>query len=207
MTIERILAQHQVVPVVTIVRPQDAIPLASALVDGGIHILEVTLRSEGALDAIRTIAGALPEVTVGAGTVKSARDLDAAMAAGAQFAVAPGMTASLIEAAAACGLPFLPAASTASEVMTLLDAGFNFIKFFPAAAMGGTTTLAALAGPLPEARFCPSGGLTSSNFPEYLSLRNVVSVSGSWLAPSTAVKEKRWREITENTRTTLGKLE
>lgn len=206
LSIEPLLAQHPVVPVVTIADLRDAVPLASALADGGIHILEITLRSDAATEAIAAIRTALPETIVGAGTVKSKALLDAAMASGAQFAVAPGMTPALLDAAIACGLPFLPAASTASEIMTLLDAGFTAIKFFPAAAMGGTSALAALAGPLPEARFCPSGGVTGDNFMQYLQLKNVVSASGSWLAPSHVVKEKNWRAVTAQARRTLDMI-
>lgn len=207
MTIDIILEPNPIVPVVTIADPADAVPLASALLAGGISILEVTLRSDSALDAIAAIAGALPEITVGAGTIKSAQHLNAAIASGAKFAVAPGMTESLMDAAAACTIPFLPAAGTASEVMVLLEAGFNVIKFFPAAPLGGIATLAALAGPLPEARFCPSGGVTAANFSEYLAQNNVVSVSGSWLAPSNLVKSKHWHEITGLARTCVSQLQ
>lgn len=206
MTIESILAKHPIVPVVTIADVDTAVPLATALAEGGIDILEVTLRSAGALDAIGEIAHSLPHVTVGAGTVKSGRDLEAVVNAGAKFAVSPGTTPTLLEAAAARQLPFLPAASTATEVMVLLDAGFNVVKFFPAEAMGGTAALAALAGPLPDALFCPSGGISAANYCRYLSLDNVVSVSGSWLTPSSAVRGKRWREITDRARTSLAKL-
>lgn len=195
MSIETLLQRNPIIPVVTIADAADAVPLAAALAEGGISIVEVTLRSASALDAITAIATALPRIVVGAGTVRSGRDLAAAVGAGAQFAVAPGTTTPLIEAASASGVPFLPAAATASEVMTLLEVGFKLIKFFPAASLGGCAALSALAGPLPEARFCPSGGINATNFREYLALDNVVSVSGSWLAPSKLVTQRRWQEV------------
>lgn len=206
MSIEPLLLPNPVVPVVTLSDPADAVPLAAALAAGGIRLVEITLRSDAALEAIRAIATSLPQLTVGAGTVRNKTMLDAAIAAGAQFAVAPGMTPSLRDAAIACAIPFLPAAATASEIMALLDAGFTTVKFFPAAVMGGTGTLSALAGPLPEVKFCPSGGVTEENFLRYLALDNVISVSGSWLAPANVIREKRWDAITAKARQTLDRI-
>lgn len=204
--IEPILAGHPVIPVVTVSDPDNAVALGRALLDGGIDIIEITLRSDAALAAIRAVADALPQMTVGAGTVRNKASLDASIAAGAAFAVSPGMTPVLLDAARHCELPFLPAGTTAGEIMSLLDAGFTTVKFFPAAAMGGTAALAALAGPLPEARFCPSGGVNGDNFVDYLRLGNVVSVSGSWLAPAAAVTDENWGEITRRAAEALGRI-
>lgn len=197
MTIEALLRQNPVIPVVTIDDPADAVPLATALLEGGVTIIEVTLRSDAALAAIREIRSSLPGMTVGCGTIRGPADLEAAIDASAHFGVSPGTPRALLEFAVQCGLPFLPAASTPSEVMTLLQAGFNCIKFFPAAAMGGIAALSALAGPLPDALFCPSGGVNAENYRDYLRLDNVVSVSGSWIASSKAIKGKDWRSVTD----------
>ncbi|HKI74923.1 MAG TPA: bifunctional 4-hydroxy-2-oxoglutarate aldolase/2-dehydro-3-deoxy-phosphogluconate aldolase [Pseudomonadales bacterium] len=207
LTIEQLLRQNPLIPVVTIADPVDAVPLATALVEGGIHIIEITLRSDAALSAIGEIRAALPSMTVGCGTVRGEADLDHAIDAGAHFAVSPGTPSTLLLAAARRHLPFLPAGCTPGEFMTLVDAGFTCIKFFPASAMGGITALAAFAGPLPEVSFCPSGGVNSDNFTDYLALKNVAAVSGSWIAPATCIASRDWKTITHNAADSLRRLQ
>ena len=173
-----------VIPVLVIESVDEAAPLALALREGGLPVLEVTLRTPAALDAISAMAR-VPGVRVGAGTVLSAHDAARAKAAGADFAVAPGATPGLIAASVAQELPLMPGAATASEVMTLQERGYSMLKFFPAEPAGGRAALSALAGPLPQAAFCPTGGITAASAPGYLALQNVVCVGGSWVAPKT----------------------
>ncbi|EPH42201.1 bifunctional 4-hydroxy-2-oxoglutarate aldolase/2-dehydro-3-deoxy-phosphogluconate aldolase [Streptomyces aurantiacus] len=184
-----------VVPVVVVEGIEDAVPLARALVAGGLPAIEVTLRTPVALDAIRAIADAVPDAVVGAGTVISARNVADAVDAGARFLVSPGWTPALLDAMSASGLPFLPGVSTASEVVALLERGVGEMKFFPAEAAGGTAYLKSLAGPLPGARFCPTGGITAASAPGYLGLRNVGCVGGSWMLPADAVAAKDWARV------------
>lgn len=191
------LAAHgPVVPVIVLQRVQDAVPLARALVAGGVRVLEVTLRTPVALAAIERIAREVPEALVGAGTVRSATDAQAAASAGCRFAVSPGYTDAVGSACRALGLPLLPGVATASEVMQAQDAGYGFLKFFPASAAGGVPMLKALAGPFPDVHFCPTGGLTPANAPEYLALPNVPVCGGSWLTPAEAVAAGDWARIT-----------
>jgi 2-dehydro-3-deoxyphosphogluconate aldolase/(4S)-4-hydroxy-2-oxoglutarate aldolase len=187
MSIEDILRLGPVMPVVTIDDAAHAVPLARALVAGGVRAIEITLRTAAGLEAIRAIAREVPEAVPGAGTVLTAADLRAAADAGARFAVSPGATPSLIAAAAQGPLPFLPGIATASELMQLLEAGFSAAKFFPAAPAGGVAALQALAGPFPQVRFCPTGGVDPESAPRYLALPSVLCVGGSWLAPRDAV--------------------
>jgi len=187
MRIDEILALAPVMPVVTIEAPATAVPLARALLAGGLRAIEVTLRTPAALDAVRLIAEGAPEMLVGVGTVLAAEDLEAAAQAGASFAVSPGLTPVLAEAARASPLPYLPAVATASEVMVALEHGFRTLKFFPAAAAGGPGALKALAGPFPSVRFCPTGGIEPASAPAYLALSNVTCVGGSWMAPRDAL--------------------
>jgi 2-dehydro-3-deoxyphosphogluconate aldolase/(4S)-4-hydroxy-2-oxoglutarate aldolase len=194
--VEAILRLAPVVAVVVVDDAKAAVPLARALLDGGIHAIEITLRTPAALDAIRAIAKDLPQAAVGAGTVLSAADMDAAAAAGAKFAVSPGATPALLEAADSSSLPWLPGAATASEAMALAERGYRLQKFFPAQAAGGIDYLRSLAGPLPQIRFCPTGGITVQNAPDYLRLPNVVCVGGSWLTPPALVHAKDWMTIT-----------
>ena len=184
-----------VIPVLVIESVDEAAPLALALREGGLPVLEVTLRTPAALDAISAMAR-VPGVRVGAGTVLSAHDAARAKAAGAEFVVAPGATPGLVAASVAQELPLMPGAATASEVMTLQERGYSMLKFFPAEAAGGTRMLSALAGPLPRARFCPTGGITAERAPDYLRLRNVVCVGGSWIAPPQMVAARDWQGIT-----------
>lgn len=184
-----------VVPVLVIAAAERAVPLAEALAAGGITILEITLRSEAALPAIRALRD-LPEVRVGAGSLRRPSDIEAAVAAGARFGVAPGATPALLDAAESAGMPLLPGAMTPSEMMTLLHRGYDLQKFFPAQVAGGTDFLRAIAGPLPEVAFCPTGGISRANVGAYLAEPNVLCVGGSWLAPNKLVAEGQWDRIT-----------
>jgi 2-dehydro-3-deoxyphosphogluconate aldolase/(4S)-4-hydroxy-2-oxoglutarate aldolase len=184
-----------ILPVVVLQDAESAVPLAGALVEGGLSAIEVTLRTPAALDAIARIAAELPDAVVGAGTITTPRQADEAAAAGARFLVSPGSTPVLLDAMAATGLPFLPGTSTVSEVLGVLERGLTAMKFFPAEAAGGTAYLKAVAGPLPEARFCPTGGITPATAPEYLALPNVGCVGGSWLTPADVVARKDWDQI------------
>src|SRR5579864_6717129 len=187
MTLEDILRLAPVMPVVTIEDPAQAVPMARALVAGGIRAIEVTLRTEQALAALAAIAAEVPEAVAGVGTVLEPQQFEAARTAGAKFAVSPGATSALLEAARRSGLPYLPAVATASELMAALERGFTLCKFFPAEAAGGTDMLRSLAGPFPQVRFCPTGGVDPANAATYLALPNVVCVGGSWLTPRDAL--------------------
>ena len=182
-----VLAAGPVMPVVVIDDPAMAVPLARALVAGGIRAIEITLRTPGALEAVRAIADDVPDAIPGVGTVLTAAGLDAALAAGARFAISPGATPALLAAARAGGLPYIPAIATASELMAAMEAGFSVCKFFPAAQAGGVEALKSLAGPFPHARFCPTGGIDAASAPAYLALPSVVCVGGSWIAPRAAI--------------------
>ncbi len=195
MEISAIAALAPVVPVLTIERQADAVPLARALVRGGLPVLEITLRTAAALGALQAIASEVPDAVVGAGTVLNARQLDQAQQAGARFAVSPGCTADLAAAASASGLPFLPGVQTVSEAMRLAERGFGLLKFFPADAAGGLGWLKSVAAPLAGLRFCPTGGIGSDTAPAYLSLVNVVCVGGSWVAPRESVIARDWPRI------------
>lgn len=186
--------QVAVIPVLVVKEPQQSKPLAEALVAGGLTVLEVTLRTPAALEVIRLMSE-VPGSQVGAGTVLTLADVKAAKAAGAQFAVSPGATADLVKAAADEGLPLLPGASTASEVMRLLELGLDTLKFFPAEAAGGVAMLKSLYGPLPKVRFCPTGGITEQTAANYLALPNVMCVGGSWVTPDHLVQAGNWSAI------------
>ena len=195
--LEAILAAAPVVPVLIVERIASAVPLARALVAGGLPAIEITLRTDSALDAIRAVAAEVEGAHVGAGTVLSPDQLDAAAKAGARFAVSPGATPRLLDAAAGHAVPFLPGASTATEAMTLLERGYTLQKFFPAGPAGGVAYLKALASPLPTVRFCPTGGVDGSNAGTFLELKNVICVGGSWVAPRQAVADADWPRIEE----------
>lgn len=191
------LVQHgPVIPVIVIDRLEDAVPLAQALVAGGVRVLEVTLRTPVALEAIRAMT-AVEGAIVGAGTIRSAADARAAKAAGAVFGVSPGYTAEVGAACREVGLPLLPGVATASEVMAAQADGLNFLKFFPATAAGGIPMLKALAGPFPDVVFCPTGGISLATAPDFLALPNVKVCGGSWLTPADAVKTGDWGRITQ----------
>ncbi len=193
--IERILRLSPVMPVVVIEKAELAPDLARAFVRGGIRVVEITLRTPAALAAIEAIARQVPEISVGAGTVLSAEDLRAATGAGATFAISPGLTPALLSAAASAPLPYLPAAATASELMQGLAAGYHCFKFFPAGPAGGAAMLKAFAGPFPQARFCPTGGITQDSVRSYLDLPNVLCAGGSWLSPADALAQRDWKRI------------
>ncbi|MFF8400295.1 bifunctional 4-hydroxy-2-oxoglutarate aldolase/2-dehydro-3-deoxy-phosphogluconate aldolase [Streptomyces sp. NPDC014846] len=193
-----------VVPVVVLSDPADAVPLARALVAGGLPAIEVTLRTPAAPEAIRAIAAEVPDAVVGAGTVITPEQVDACVAAGARFLVSPGWTEALLTAMRGSGVPFLPGVSTTSEVVALLERGVREMKFFPAQAAGGTAYLRSLAGPLPQARFCPTGGIGAATAAEYLALPNVGCVGGSWMVPADAVAAGDWARIEELARAAAG---
>lgn len=193
MDISAIAALAPVIPVLTIERQADAVPLAQALVRGGLRALEVTLRTDVALEALRAIASEVPEAVVGAGTVLNADQLGKARRAGARFAVSPGCTPDL--ATAAADLPFLPGVQTVSEAMSLAERGLTLLKFFPANTAGGLGWLKAVGAPLAGLRFCPTGGIGADSAPAYLALANVACVGGSWVAPSEAVAVGDWPRI------------
>lgn len=198
-TIAAICTLAPIIPVLVVEDAAQAAPLARALIAGGLPALEVTLRTPAALEAIRAMAGQ-PGGIVGAGTLLSPEDVSAAKQAGARFGVSPGATPRLIAAARAVGLPLLPGAATASEAMHLLDQGFDIQKFFPAEAAGGVAMLRALGGPLPQVKFCPTGGITPQNAPQYLALANTVCAGGSWVAPKAMVRAQDWAGIEERAR-------
>jgi 2-dehydro-3-deoxyphosphogluconate aldolase/(4S)-4-hydroxy-2-oxoglutarate aldolase len=191
-----ILTSGPVVPVMVIRRLEHAVPLARALVAGGVKVLEITLRTPVALEAIRAVSGEVEEALVGAGTVTTPEDLQAVEEAGALFAISPGLTPSLLKAAIGGGIALIPGIATVSEVMTGLERGYDHFKFFPAEASGGLGLLKSIAGPFPKVTFCPTGGINPDNYRGYLALDNVASVGGSWLAPAQAVEREEWEKIT-----------
>jgi 2-dehydro-3-deoxyphosphogluconate aldolase/(4S)-4-hydroxy-2-oxoglutarate aldolase len=188
--------QAVVIPVLTIERLEDAVPLAKALVAGGVRVLEVTLRTPVAIPAAQAIITNVPEAVVGIGTILNADDLARAEALGAVFGISPGATPDLLKAAAASALPFAPGIATASELMQALAHGFNLVKFFPAEQSGGIKALRALAGPFPDARFCPTGGIGEANAVAWLAEPNVLAVGGSWLCPAADIRSGNWAGIT-----------
>jgi 2-dehydro-3-deoxyphosphogluconate aldolase/(4S)-4-hydroxy-2-oxoglutarate aldolase len=192
-----ILARGPVIPVIVIEDVAHAVPLAKALVTGGVRVLEVTLRTGAGLESIRRIRAEVPDAIVGAGTVLTAAHLEEVARVGAAFAVSPGATRSLLVAAESSPVPLLPGSATASEVMTLLEHGYGYMKLFPAEAAGGIELLSSLASPLPAARFCPTGGIDVEKAKRYLALPNVVCVGGSWLVPREAMRQGDWARITE----------
>jgi 2-dehydro-3-deoxyphosphogluconate aldolase/(4S)-4-hydroxy-2-oxoglutarate aldolase len=192
-----LFTQGTIIPVLTIERVEDAVPLARALVAGGVRVLEVTLRTPVAIEAAKAIMAHVPEAIVGIGTILNGDDLARAEDVGAQFGISPGATPELLEAAAAAGgLPFAPGIATASELMLALSHGFNLVKFFPAEQSGGIKALRALAGPFPDARFCPTGGIGEANAAAWLAEPNVVAVGGSWLCPAADIRSGNWSGIT-----------
>lgn len=194
---ETILKQGPVVPVIVIKKIEQAVPLAKALVKGGINVLEVTLRTECAIDAIRLIAQEVPEAIVGAGTVINAKQLAEVTEAGAQFAISPGLTEELLTAAVQGNIPLIPGISTVSELMLGMNYGLKAFKFFPAEANGGVKALKAIAGPFSQVRFCPTGGISLSNYRDYLALDSVLCIGGSWLVPEEALNAGQYEKITQ----------
>ncbi len=202
--LRRLLGNTRVIPVVTLAQVEHAVPLARALAAGGLPVVEITLRSAVALDAIAAIAREVPEVVVGAGSLRTPAQIVEAQAAGALFGVSPGHTAALLDAAEAGGFPYLPGAATASEAMALHERGYDLIKLFPAGPLGGPATLRALAAPLPEIAFCPTGGVGPDNLADYLACPNVACVGGSWIAPPDLLAAEDWVEIEARARRAAG---
>jgi len=184
-----------VIPVLEFSSVDEALHVSEALIAGGLPVLEITLRTPVALDAIKAVAAAFPEAVVGAGTVLTPAQLQAVGEAGVQFAVSPGLTPALAVAAQGAGVALLPGVATASEAMAALEAGFQFLKFFPAEAAGGIPMLKSLYGPLAQLRFCPTGGIDAARAPSYLALPNVVCVGGSWVVPKDAVAKGDWERV------------
>lgn len=195
LDIRTILEASPLMAVVVIEEAKQAPELARALMQGGVVSIEVTLRTPQALEAIRRIAGEVPDALIGAGTVLTPRDLEASAAAGARFAVSPGATTDLLEAGRQGPIPYLPAVATASEIMEGLVCGYSAFKAFPASVIGGPAALRAFHGPFPEVRFCPTGGITAATAGDYLALPNVVCVGGSWLTPAAALREGDWAAV------------
>ena len=191
-----LVAQTPVIPVLTIERLADAVPLARALVAGGLPVIEVTLRTKAALEAIKAIAAQVPDCTVGVGTVARVPDITAAIEAGARYLVSPGTPAELAAALADASVPVLPGCATVSEAMALSARGFKVLKFFPAEASGGVAWLKSVAAPLPDLTFCPTGGIDSKNIAAYLGCPNVLAVGGSWVAPKDAIASGDFARIT-----------
>ncbi|UUP16861.1 2-dehydro-3-deoxy-phosphogluconate aldolase [Nitratireductor thuwali] len=190
-----ILSGQPVIPVLKIDRLADAAPLAHALAKGGLPAVEITLRTPDALDAIRLVADEVPEAIVGAGTILSAKDYSNAVKAGAQFIVSPGTTQELLDAASQSDVPFLPGAITPSEIMAAREEGYRVLKFFPAEQAGGASFLKSLSSPIADIRFCPTGGISTKNAKDYLSLPNVLCVGGSWVAPDDALQAGDWDRV------------
>jgi 2-dehydro-3-deoxyphosphogluconate aldolase / (4S)-4-hydroxy-2-oxoglutarate aldolase len=190
-----ILQVSPVIPVVVLEDADDAVPVARALLRGGVGIIEITLRTPVALEAIRRVAAEVPEMVVGAGTVLTPQQCDDAQRAGAGFVVTPGSPPALVEAVLAAGMPLLAGTSTLTEMMTVLALGHRALKFFPAQQAGGTGYLTAVHGPLPQARFCPTGGITAETAPDFLALPNVACVGGSWLTPRAPVQAGDWAQV------------
>ncbi|WP_298364368.1 bifunctional 4-hydroxy-2-oxoglutarate aldolase/2-dehydro-3-deoxy-phosphogluconate aldolase [uncultured Bradyrhizobium sp.] len=194
--IAELIRQATVIPVLTIERLADAVPLARALVAGGVRTLEVTLRTAVAVDAAKAIIAEVPDAVVGIGTILNGDDLARAEALGAKFGISPGATPELLKAVAASGLPFAPGIATASELMQALAHGFDVVKFFPAEQAGGIKALRALAGPFPNVRVCPTGGIGEANAATWLAEPNVLAVGGSWLCPAADIRAGNWAGIT-----------
>ncbi len=192
-----ILQISPIVPVVVIENIKDAVPLAQSLIEGGIQIIEVTLRSSCALEAIELIAKNVPKMRVGAGTILNPTQLEQAQNRGAEFLISPGLTIKLLEYAKKKDMPLIPGVSSSSEVMQALELGYSALKFFPAEYCGGVKLLNAFNGPFKEVKFCPTGGISADNMRSYLNLENVLCVGGSWLTPKNLIQNKEWDKITE----------
>ena len=191
-----IMTGQSVIPVIVLDDAKDAVPLAKALVAGGLPAIEITLRTDAALESIRRVAAEVPEALVGAGTILNAAQFEEAVAAGSKFIVSPGLTPELVEAADGSPVPLLPGAVTSSEIMAALEEGYSLLKFFPAEQAGGAAYLKSLSSPFGAVKFCPTGGVSAKNAADYLSLPNVLCVGGSWVAPKDAVSGGDWDRIT-----------
>ena len=197
VTALQVMQDASVIPVIVLNDVAHAVPMAKALVAGGIRMLEITLRTSVALDCMRAIANEVPEAVVGAGTIRSAADAKAALAAGARFGVSPGYTSTVGKTCQDIGLPLLPGVATGSEIMMAQEDGFTELKFFPAMQAGGVNMLKAWAGPFADIKFCPTGGVSLENAPQLLALPNVVVVGGSWLTPADVMAKGDWAQITQ----------
>ena len=198
--LESLFHGSPIVPVITIERAEDAVPLAEALVAGGIRAVEITLRTPAAYEAAKVIRAHVPQAIVGIGTVLTADDLAKAQDLDAAFALSPGSTPELLDAAAKRDLPFVPGIATASDLIAAVTRGFDIVKFFPAISAGGIPALKALSGPFPNVRFCPTGGIGEADAQEWLASPNVIAIGGSWIAPAADIKRKAWTEISERAR-------
>ena len=193
---EKILTTGPVVPVIVVNKLEHAVPMAKALVAGGVRVLEVTLRTPVAMEALRLMIKEVPDAIVGAGTVINTQQLQEVTEAGAQFVISPGITEPLLKAAVEGPVPLIPGISTVSELMTGMDYGLRECKFFPAEANGGVKALQAIGGPFPQVRFCPTGGISPANYRDYLALKSVLCIGGSWLVPNDALESGDWDRIT-----------
>lgn len=193
---EKILTTGPVVPVIVVNKLEHAVPMAKALVAGGVRVLEVTLRTPVAMEALRLMIKEVPDAIVGAGTVINTQQLQEVTEAGAQFVISPGVTEPLLKAAVEGPVPLIPGISTVSELMTGMDYGLREFKFFPAEANGGVKALQAISGPFPQVRFCPTGGISPANYRDYLALKSVLCIGGSWLVPNDALESGDWDRIT-----------
>ena len=191
-----VFAAGPVVPVLVIKDLEKAVPLAKALMAGGIKVLEVTLRTPVALDVIKKIADEVPDAIIGAGTVTNAQQLKQVIEAGAKFAISPGLTENLLKAGKESEIPLIPGISSISDLMTAKDAGYDHLKFFPAEASGGVKAIKSISGPFPDITFCPTGGIGPNNYNDYLALKSVKCVGGSWVAPDDAIENGDWDAIT-----------
>jgi len=194
-SIKEIMNTSPVIPVMVINTLEQAVPLANALVEGGLTVLEITMRTPVALDAIKKIKAEVPDAIVGAGTVINTETLKQAVDAGSEFLVSPGITENLVNAALQSGIPILPGVTSPGDVMRLMEKNITEMKFFPAEAAGGIPMLKSISGPLPQATFCPTGGINPKNAVDYLALKNVACVGGSWMAPAELVDAEKWDEI------------
>jgi 2-dehydro-3-deoxyphosphogluconate aldolase/(4S)-4-hydroxy-2-oxoglutarate aldolase len=206
MTIRTIFQQARVIPVLTIDDAESGIGLARALVAGGMPVLEVTLRTRAALEAVKAIKASVPNAIVGVGTVVRLQDVRSAVDAGVRFAVSPGLSEELAKAAADAKLPYMPAVQTGSEIMTARRLGFTTLKFFPARPAGGVAALKSFAPVFPDVAFCPTGGVGPDDFRDYLKLENVVAVGGTWMVPADLVKRRDWRGIEASASKAIGSL-
>lgn len=204
---EQILKTGPVVPVIVVNKLEHAVPMAQALVAGGVKVLEVTLRTPVAMDALRAIIKNVPDAIVGAGTVLNTQQLQEVTQAGAQFVISPGITEPLLKAAVEGPIPLIPGISTVSELMTCMDYGLREFKFFPAEANGGVKALQAIGGPFPQVRFCPTGGISPANYRDYLALKSVLCIGGSWLVPNDALEAGDWQRITQLARDAVAGAE
>lgn len=199
-----LFAMGPIVPVLVIKKVEDALPIAEALLEGGLKVLEVTLRTPAALDVINEIATKLPEAIVGSGTVTNRELLQRSADAGSKFAISPGLTKDLLQAGNESDTALIPGISSISELMDAIDYGYDHVKFFPAEASGGVKAIQSIGGPFPDIRFCPTGGINLNNVRNYLALPNVACCGGSWLVSDALVEQKNWAEITKLTKEALG---